>query len=109
LTTAVITFPLSLFFKTLPRWTDLSFLQDSGFSAFNVQSGLFEIPFLDRMGFVFLICVLFMVIISLADPKSKNNPKGLEIDATMFKPQGSFAVGAVIVFGILAALYIIFW
>jgi len=109
LTTAVITFPLSLFFKTLPRWTDLSFLQDSGFSAFNVQSGLFEIPFLDRMGFVFLICVLFMVIISLADSKSKNNPKGLEIDAAMFKPQGSFAVGAVIVFGILAALYIIFW
>jgi len=68
LTTAVITFPLSLFFKTLPRWTDLSFLQDSGFSAFNVQSGLFEIPFLDRMGFVFLICVLFMVILKLTPP-----------------------------------------
>jgi SSS family solute:Na+ symporter len=46
---------------------------------------------------------------SLADRKSKNNPKGLEIDAAMFKPKGAFAVGAVIVCGILAALYIVFW
>ena len=37
------------------------------------------------------------------------NEKGLEIDSSMFKPQGGFAVGAVIVFGILAALYIVFW
>jgi len=88
---------------------DLSFLKSTGFSAFNTTSGLYEIPFLDRMGFVFLICAFFMIIISLADPKSKNNPKGLEIDASMFKPQGTFAVGAVIIFGILAALYIIFW
>ena len=61
------------------------------------------------MGFVFLICAALMVIISLSDPASKNNPKGLEIDASMFKPTGVFAVGAVIVFGILSALYIIFW
>jgi solute:Na+ symporter, SSS family len=50
-----------------------------------------------------------MVVISLADPKSKNNPKGLEVDASMFKPQGAFAIGAVIICGILSALYIIFW
>jgi SSS family solute:Na+ symporter len=109
LVTAVITFPLSLFLKTLPRWMDLSFMSSTGFSSLNPTSGLFEIPFLDRMGFVFLICVFFMMLISLADPTSKNNPKGLEIDSTMFKPQGTFAVGAVIVFGILSALYIIFW
>jgi SSS family solute:Na+ symporter len=109
LTTAVITFPLSLFFKTLPRWMDLSFLSSTGFSSLSPDSGLYEIPFLDRMGFVFLICAFIMIVISLMDPRSKNNPKGLEIDSSMFKPQGSFAVGAVIVFGVLAALYIIFW
>jgi len=68
-----------------------------------------EIPFLDRMGIVFLILVALMVIITLMDPKSRNNPKGLEIDASMFKPNGAFAVGAVLIFGIVAALYIIFW
>jgi solute:Na+ symporter, SSS family len=106
---AVITFPLSLMFKFLPKWTDLQFLFDYGFSVRNPESALFEIPFIDRMGFVFLIVVAVMVVISLFDPKSKNNPKGLEIDSSMFKPQGGFAVGATIVLGILAALYIIFW
>lgn len=109
LTGAIITFPLSLLFKFLPRWTDLSFLGDYGFAVLNPESALFEIPFIDRMGFVFLIVVAVMVVISLADKKSKNNPKGLEIDSSMFKPQGAFAIGAVLVCGILAALYIVFW
>jgi SSS family solute:Na+ symporter len=106
---AVLTFPLSLLFKFLPRWTDLKFLSDFGFAALNPESAIFEIPFIDRMGFVFLIVVAVMVVISLADKKSRNNPKGLEIDAEMFKPKGGFAIGACIVLGILAALYIVFW
>jgi len=109
LTAAILTFPLSIVLKALPQWTDLSPLSSMGFSMLNPASGLYEIPFLDRMGFVFLACVLCMVIISLADPKSKNNPKGLEVDAAMFKPKGAFAIGAVIVLGILSALYTIFW
>src|SRR5258708_6168788 len=109
LVTAIITFPLSLLFKTRPQWMDLSFLEGVGFSSLNTANGLYEIPFLDRMGFVFLICALLMIIITISDPKSKNNTKGLEIDSSMFKPTGIFAVGAVLVFGILSALYIIFW
>ena len=42
-------------------------------------------------------------------PTDKDNPKGLEIDPAMFKPQGAFAIGAALVCGILAALYIVFW
>ena len=109
LTGAVITFPLSLFFKFLPKWTDLSFLSDLGFSVLNPESALFEIPFIDRMGFVFLIVSAVMIIVSLADKRSKDNPKGLEIDPSMFKPKGGFAIGAAIVCGVLAALYIVFW
>ena len=93
----------------MPEWTDLSFLGNYGFAVLNPESALFEVPFLDRMGFVFLIVVAVMVVISLADKSSKNNPKGLEIDASMFKPKGGFAIGAVLVCGILAALYIVFW
>ena len=39
------------------------------------------------MGFVFIICAAIMIVISLLDPKSKHNTKGLEIDSSMFKPQ----------------------
>ena len=109
LVAAVIVFPLSIFLKFLPKLVDLSGLNSMGFSVLNTESGLYEIPFLDRMGFVFLIVAGLMIIISLVIPKTKDESKGLEIDATMFKPSGSFAVGGVIVCGILSALYIIFW
>jgi len=68
-----------------------------------------EIPFLNQMGYAFLILVALMVIISLADPKSKNNPKAMEVDISMFKTSQTFAIGALLVVGILAALYIVFW
>jgi SSS family solute:Na+ symporter len=70
---------------------------------------LYEIPFLDRMGFVFIICVVLMVIISLIDEKRGVKSKGLEIDTNMFKVNNAFAVGALIVSGILVALYSVFW
>src|SRR5258707_744297 len=107
LVAAVLTFPLSIILKFLPKWMDLSSLSAIGFSKVSAESGLYEIPFLDRMGFVFLIVSMLMIIISLMGPKE--NEKGLEIDSSMFKPHGAFAVGAVIVFGILSALYIVFW
>jgi SSS family solute:Na+ symporter len=50
-----------------------------------------------------------MVVISLADPKSKDNPKAMEVDVESFKTSTAFAVGALLVTGVLAALYIVFW
>ena len=101
-------FIMSCIFKALPNMMDLSGLANLGFAALN-DKGVYEIPFIDRMGFVFVLCVIGMVIISLSDEKSKNNPKGLEIDASMFKMSNGFTAGALIVLGILAALYTIFW
>ncbi|MBT1703908.1 sodium/sugar symporter [Chryseosolibacter indicus] len=109
LVAAVATFPLSLLFKVLPNFADLSWLGNIGFAVLNPQSALFEIPFIDRMGLVFLIVVFLMVVVSLVDPASKNNPKALDIEPAMFKTQGSFAIGAVIVCGIIAGLYLYFW
>lgn len=109
LVAAIITFPLSLLFKFLPDMVDLSLLAEYGFAALNPESALFEIPFIDRMGFVFLIVVALMVAISLTDPAGKNNPRGLEIDSGMFKPHGAFAIGAAVVCIILAILYFVFW
>lgn len=109
LVAALITFPLSLLFKFLPEFVDLSALAAYGFAAKNPESAIFEIPFIDRMGFVFLICVAVMVVISLMDPRSKDNPQGLEIDSSMFKTHRSFTIGAIIVCLILTFLYFVFW
>lgn len=101
-------FAFSLFFKFLPGFMNLSFLEPFGFAKANAD-GVFEIPFLDRMGFVFLICIIGMALISLYENRKGLKTHGLEVDRSMFKMSPSFAVGALIVCGILAALYTIFW
>ncbi len=101
-------FIFSLFFKFIPSVIDLSFLAPFGFAKANDQ-GVFEIPFLDRMGFVFIICVFGMFIISMIDKRRGKKSNGLEVDRSMFKMSPSFAVGALIICGVIAALYTIFW
>ena len=105
-------FVLSVIFKFLPNFMNLEFLSSTGFATLVEQKDktmAYEIPFLDRMGFVFLICVVLMVVISLYDAKRGIKVKGLEVDAKMFKVSNGFAVGAMIISGILVAFYSIFW
>jgi SSS family solute:Na+ symporter len=101
-------FGLSLLLKFLPGMTDLSWMSEFGFAVKN-SIGIYEIPFIDRMGFVFLFCIIGMIIISLVENKGEEDAKGLEIDATMFKTSTGFAVGALIVIGLLVALYSVYW
>jgi len=105
-------FLLSVLFKFLPGFVNLEFLASSGFATLVEQKDktmAYEIPFLDRMGFVFAICVLIMIVISLIDSKRGIVVKGLEVDTKMFKVSNGFAVGTMIICGILVALYSIFW
>lgn len=101
-------FLLSVLFKFLPGLVDLSFLADSGFSKAN-KDGVFEIPFLDRMGFVFLFSVIGMYIISVIDNRRGIRPNGLEVDSSLFKMNTSFVVGSLIVCAILVALFSVYW
>ncbi len=101
-------FVFSVFFKFLPKVMDLAFLEPIGFAA-KTGDGVYEIPFLDRMGFVFILCIVGMWIISLSDNKRGVKGKGLEVDKSMFKLTPAFTVGVLLICGILAALYTIFW
>lgn len=87
ITAALLTIPLSVAFKV---WYE-------------------EIPFLDRMGYIFLILTAVIVVLSLLDPKSRDNPNGLEIEAAMFRPSRGFVYVSLLICGILAALYTVFW
>ncbi|TWF37177.1 SSS family solute:Na+ symporter [Chitinophaga polysaccharea] len=100
---------LSFILKFLPAWVNLEPLHQIGFAALNPDSGLWEMAFIDRMGLVFVVCVVGMIIITLTDKSSANNPKGLAIDSSMFKPNMGFTVGALLIVGILIALYTVFW
>ena len=101
-------FLLSILFKFLPTHCDLSSLAAIGFAKANA-SGVFEIPFLDRMGIVFAICIAGMIVISYMDTKNGIKSNSLEVDTSLFKVSNGFAVGALIVLGLLAAIYTVFW
>jgi SSS family solute:Na+ symporter len=94
LTSAILTIPLSTVLKFLPVWTNGAFP---------------DFPFMDRMTLVFIILMLLIIVMSLADPNSKNNPKALTINSKMFRCSPGFIVGSTIILGILAALYTVFY
>jgi SSS family solute:Na+ symporter len=101
-------FVLSIIFKFLPSIVDFSFLYPMGFAVPNAD-GIYEIPFIDRMGFVFLICVIGMYFISRYDNRHGAKPHGLEIDKSMFRMSPGFIVGTLVILSILASFYTIFW
>src|SRR6202012_3117674 len=77
---------LSCVLKFLPMWANLDWLTPYGFFQPNPDNGgKFEIPFLDRMGFVFLFCIIGMAIINFVENRRGVKPKGLEVDTSMFR------------------------
>jgi solute:Na+ symporter, SSS family len=94
LISAILTIPLSTVLKFLPGWTN----------------GFFpDLPFMDRMTLVFIILMLLMIVMSLVDRKSKDNPNIVIIDKSMFRCSPGFIVGSAIIIGILTALYTVFY
>ncbi|MEO6915983.1 MAG: sodium/sugar symporter [Chitinophagaceae bacterium] len=91
---ALLTIPISTVLKFLPSWTNGSFP---------------DYPFLDRMTITFLVIVSVMIIMSLSNPKDENDTHSIEVDTSMFRVSTSFVIGSVIICGILAALYTVFW
>ncbi len=86
LSVAVLTIPLSFAFKVL--WTSL--------------------PFMDRMGVVFLVLSAIAILISMLERKT-DDPKGIELYKGLFHTKMAFNIGAIILTAIVAVLYIIFW
>jgi len=94
LTGALLTIPLSTLLKFLPALTNGSFP---------------DFPFLDRMTITFVVIVIIMIAMSLMWPEEKKESQHIEIDRTMFKVTPAFTVWSVLIVGILAALYTVFW
>ena len=94
LAATLLTIPLSTLLKFLPSWTGGRFP---------------DYPFLDRMSIVFVFLVGLMIAMSLADNKSKDHPRVIQIDPELFRVSAPFAVGSVLILGILMALYMVFW
>jgi len=67
------------------------------------------LPFIDRMGIAFLASVALIVVISLAEGKGRDDPKGIALSRDMLVTDPIFAAAAFGILGITAALYTMFW
>lgn len=67
-----------------------------------------SIPFMNRWGVVFLILAAIMIIISLIESK-KDHPKAVILEKGIFRTTPQFKVWAILLVGVLAALYLMFW
>ena len=69
---------------------------------------IYQIPFLVSMGWVFVITVIMMVIISYLTSKGPN-PKAFEVDSGMFRVTTGVFVMILLILGLLVAIYARFW
>ncbi|MBE9492446.1 MAG: sodium/sugar symporter [Bacteroidetes bacterium] len=83
---AILTIPLSFIFKVV--WPGL--------------------PFLDRMGVVFLVLALIGIIASMLQ-STANDPKAIKYHKGLFHTGPVFNAGAIILSAIVAVLYLIYW
>jgi solute:Na+ symporter, SSS family len=101
---------MSIILKFLPLWVNLDFLTPWGFYQPNpANKGLYEIPFMDRMGIVFIFCIIGMALINFFQNRRGIVNKGLIVDTAMFRVSKGFAVGAGVIVVILTFLYTVFW
>jgi len=84
---AIITIPLSMGFKLLTP----------------------DCLFLDRMGYVFIILCLLIYFLSLLEGGGKPTKRSLNTSSKDFAIDYGFAIGCIMVLGLLAGLYILFW
>lgn len=67
-----------------------------------------EVSFIDRMAYVFVLCVLLMVVMGFLSGK-KEDDRCIEIDRTLFRTTTLFKVLSVVILLVLAAIYYKFW
>ena len=98
---------LSILFNSyIPQWFGHETWM---YTAYLNDKGVYEIPFLTSMGWIFFISVVLMVVLSLLDPSSKNNPKAIQYDRSMFKVSNGMLAMILVIIGIITALYARFW
>jgi SSS family solute:Na+ symporter len=67
------------------------------------------LPFIDRVGLVFLSALALAVIVSLITPKQKEGSDLIRVDDVSYRTPLGFNAGALGVIAILVALYALYW
>ncbi len=88
----ILSIVIALLFKFIPVWTQTD-----------------PLPFLDQMGYTFLITCFIIAGVSYLDGKGENDSKGIFLSWPTFKTGPAFNISAFAIVLITAFLYTVFW
>lgn len=104
----VVIFVLGLFWKRANEAGALAAALGSFLLSLALKFAWPELPFVNRVGVVFLLAAALAVIVSLATPSGEGRDR-IQGDGVSFATSPSFNIAAVGVLAILIALYALFW
>ncbi|MEZ4840424.1 MAG: sodium/sugar symporter [Flavobacteriaceae bacterium] len=93
---ALASIPIAMYFKVAPKgWSTSSIFVD--------------VPFMDQMGYTFLLTMLIIALVSYMQNKGNDDAKGIPLTKSLFRTSSEFNIGAFAVMIILVVLYSLFW
>lgn len=104
----VVIFMLGLFWKKATANGAIAAAVGSFILSCGFYYMLHDLPFMDRVGIVFLICLALAIIVSLMG-KQEDHPQAVDITQMDFSTSRSFNIQSLMVICILIALYATWW
>jgi len=105
----VVIFVLGLFWKRANEAGALAAAIGSFVLSIVLKMAWPELPFIDRVGLVFLLALALAVGVSLATARQQAGSDLIRVDDVSYRTSAGFNFGALGVVAILTALYAIFW
>lgn len=105
----VVIFVLGLFWKRANEAGALAAAISSFALSVVLKLAWPALPFIDRVGLVFLSALALAVIVSLVTPKQKEGSDLIRVDDVSYRTPFGFNAGALGVIAILVALYALYW
>lgn len=105
----VVIFVLGLFWKRANEAGALAAAISSFVLSILLKLAWPALPFIDRVGLVFLSALALAVIVSLVTPKQKEGSDLIRVEDVGYRTPLGFNIGAFGVIAILVALYALYW
>jgi solute:Na+ symporter, SSS family len=103
-----VIFLLGLFWKRASEWGAIVAAVASVLLSYLFKTGLPDLPFMNRMGLVFLISLALAVVVSLV-AKGRGDANRVSMEGVSFRTPGIFNVAGIGVILVLIALYATWW
>ncbi|GAA0737042.1 sodium/sugar symporter [Sphingomonas japonica] len=103
-----VIFLLGLFWKRASEWGAIAAAVASVVLSYLFKVGMPEMPFINRMGLVFVIALVLAIVLSLVRPGAAGSDR-ITAEGVTFRTTSSFNVAAFAIVGIVIALYASMW